>query len=161
MLDFLSVSTSRAFVPRPRRQGVVTQEVDGETLLYVEETHQASCLNGSAARIWALCDGERSLESIAASAKMGPDVVVQAVKQLGDAGLLENAAGLPPAVDLSRRRMLVGAGLAAIPIILMITAPKARAASSQCTPRFSICGPQEPPCCTGTSCQPGPTGTCL
>ncbi len=35
----------RAFVPQPRRRGVVSQEVDGETLLYVEETHQASSLN--------------------------------------------------------------------------------------------------------------------
>jgi hypothetical protein len=68
---------------------------------------------------------------------------------------------LAPGVDLSRRRMLVGVGLAAIPIILMITAPEARAATSQCTPTGSICSPQEPPCCSGSTCTPGPTGTCL
>jgi len=139
----------------------VAQEVDGETLLYVEATHQASCLNGPAARIWALCDGERTVEAIAAGAEMDPDVVQQAVKQLGEAGLLENAAEAPAGVDLRRRRMLVGVGLAAIPIILLVTAPTARAATSQCTPPGSICGPQEPPCCTGSTCQPGPTGTCL
>jgi hypothetical protein len=161
VLGSLSMSTPRAFVPRPRRHGVVTQEVDGETLLYVEETHQASCLNGPAARIWALCDGERTLEAIAAGAKMAPEVVAQAVRELGEAGLLENADGLPPRVNLARRRMLVGVGLAAIPIVLMVTAPEARAASSQCTPGGSICGPQEPPCCTGTTCTPGPTGTCM
>jgi hypothetical protein len=161
VLGWRFMSTPRAFVPRPRRRGVVAQEVDGETLLYVEETHQASCLNGPAARIWALVDGERTVEAIAAGAKMELAVVGQALRELGEAGLVENVDGLVAGVNLARRRMLVGVGLAAIPIVLMVTAPEARAASSQCTPRLSICSPQEPPCCPGSTCQPGPTGTCL
>ena len=43
----------------------------------------------------------------------------------------------------------------AIPIVLMVTAPKARAASSQCTPSGSICSAQEPPCCPGSTCSGG------
>ena len=140
----------------------MAQEVDGETLLYVEATHQASCLNGPAARIWALCDGERTVEAIAAGGGMDPDVVAQAVKQLGEAGLLENGAEAPAGVDLRRRRMLVGVGLAAIPIILMITAPKAaHAASPPCTPLGGECGNGgTQSCCQGLTCSPPVNGTC-
>jgi hypothetical protein len=152
MLAFRCMSSPRAFVPRPRSRGLVSQVVDGETLLYVEETHQASCLNAPAARIWELCDGERTVEAISAGAKLDPDVVAQALRQLGEAGLLENAAGLPPGVDLSRRRMLVGVGLAAIPIILLVTAPEARAAGSLCTPVTDHCDVGLPPCCNKGTC---------
>jgi hypothetical protein len=130
----------------------VSQEVDGETLLYVEATHQASCLNGSAARIWALCDGERSVGAIAAVAKAEPEVVAQALKQLGEAGLLENAGELPPSVDLTRRRVLLGS-LAAIPVILILTVPGAAAAAS-CQPA-GPCTIGGPNCCnTGSACPP-------
>jgi hypothetical protein len=158
VLVSLSMSTPRALVPRPRRQGVVSQEVDGETLLYVEATHQASCLNAPAARIWALCDGERTVEAIASSARMDPEVVAQALKQLGEAGLVENTAGLPPGVDLSRRRMLVGVGLAAIPIILLVTAPEARAAASDCIQPGQACNPTTPDACCSGKCDIGVCG---
>jgi hypothetical protein len=127
-----AMTTRRAFVPRPRRQGVVTQEIDGETLLYVEETHQASCLNPSAARIWALCDGQRTVEAIASGANIDPDVVAHALGHFAESGLLENSPGAADSMSLSRRRVLMGVGFAAIPVILMVTAPKARAAAS-CT----------------------------
>ena len=154
MLQINCMSSVRAFVPRPRSCGVASQEVDGELLLYVGQTHQASCLNASAARIWELCDGDRTVDEIATRAKLEPDIVAHAVKQLGEAGLLENAAGSLGGVDLSRRRMLVGVGLVAIPIILLVTAPSARAASSPCTPTMDACGTEMPPCCTG-SCTGG------
>jgi len=125
------MSFPRAFVPRPRRHGVVSQELDDELLLYVEQTHQASSLNAAARRLWALCDGERPMETIAAEAKLGQDVVVTALKQFSNAGLLENGAELATlsSTNLSRRRVLVGVGLA-VPIILMVTAPGAAAAAS-------------------------------
>jgi hypothetical protein len=150
------MSTPRAFVPRPRRRGVVSQQVDGETLLYVEATHQASCLNAPAARIWALCDGVRTLEQIASNAGLDADVVAQAISDFGEAGLLENDA-TPRAADVTRRRML-GVGLAAIPLILMVTAPTAAHAGSPCTPTGAECGAGVPPCCNGNPCVGG--GTC-
>ena len=140
------MATPRAFVPRPRRQGVVAQEVDGETLLYVEATHQASCLNGPAARIWALCDGERTVEAIAAGASLEPDVVEHALGHFAEAGLLENSPG-DAWMRLTRRRMLMGVGLAAIPIIFLVTAPEARAAAS-CTNGTN--GPPPNAACTPT-----------
>ncbi len=150
--------TPRGFVPRPRRHGIVAQEVDGETLLYVEETHQASCLNGPAARIWALCDGGRTLEAISTEAQMAPDVVERAIRELGEAGLLDNVDELPPSFNRSRRRMLV-AGLAALPVILLVTAPRAAHAGSPCTPNGAECNINTPPCCNNTPCPPA-GGTC-
>ena len=147
----LRMSAPRSFVPKPRRRGVVSEQVDGETLLYVEATHQASSLNGPASRIWALCDGERRLETIADEAKLQPDVVVEALRKLADAGLLENGAEIPP--NLLRRRMLVGMGLAG-PVILMVTAPWAKAAASVCIPKGGDCTANPTGCCTGLNCVP-------
>jgi len=139
----------------------VSQEVDGETLLYVEATHQASCLNGPAARIWALCDGERTVEAIAAGAEMDADVVAHALGHFAEAGLLESSP--PPApLHLTRRRVLMGLGLAAIPIIMMVTAPEARAAAS-CT-NGTNGPPPATPCSATLGCCAGlcniANGTC-
>jgi hypothetical protein len=140
------MSTARAFVPRPLRRGLVSQEIDGELLLYVQATHQASSLNASASQIWAFCDGARSVKHIATETKMTEDVVANAMKQLADAGLLENGAEFPR-VDVPRRRVLVGVGLAA-PIIMMILAPKAAAAASSCVPSGSFCIGAANTCCS-------------
>jgi hypothetical protein len=156
MLKIHAMSSVRAFVPRPRSRGITVQEVDGETLLYVEETHQASCLNASAARIWNLCNGQRNTVDIAAGAGLHPDVVAQVLKEFGHAGLLENSVSSPLAIDVSRRRLLVGVGLAAIPVVLLVTAPKARAAGSLCTPIGDHCDSGTPPCCNNGTCVPGP-----
>lgn len=144
----------RAFVPRLRRRGLVTQEVDGETLLYVEETHQALALNGPASRLWELCDGRRSVEAISVEADLLPEVVLASLGQLADAGLLENSAEIPPRRNMSRRRMLADVAMAAIPVILLVVAPGAAEAcsttgcactqnsdcrSGHCRPRLHIC----------------------
>jgi hypothetical protein len=149
----------RAFVPRPRRERVVTQQVDSDTLLYVGATHQALCLNASAARIWSLCDGEQTVTAIAATTGLEADVVAHALGHFAEAGMLENT---PRTVRrMSRRRALMGIGLVAIPIIFLVTAPEARAAGS-CTTGLNNGGPpcsnNGPFCCTGV-CNEG-TGTC-
>ena len=153
------MSTPRGYMPRPRTQGLVTEVVDGETLLYVEATHQAFCLNAAAARIWGLCNGKRSVTAIAAAVDLDVEVVAHALGHFAESGLLDNA---PDAVaNLSRRRILKGVGLAAIPIILMVTAPEARAAGS-CTTGLNNGGPpcnnSTEFCCTGI-CDEG-NGTC-
>jgi hypothetical protein len=139
--------TPRAFVPRPRRQGVISQELDGELLLYVEENHRASSLNSSASRIWALCDGQRAASAIAVETEVGSDAVLATLRQFADAGLLENGSELP-SVNLSRRRMLGRVGIAG-PVILMVMAPLAKAAAScvvsgTCTPGQTCCSTLNP-----------------
>jgi pyrroloquinoline quinone biosynthesis protein D len=52
---------------RPRRRAdVVLQDVGGEAILIDPHTDEAHVLNGSAARLWQLCDGERTIEGLAA-----------------------------------------------------------------------------------------------
>ena len=147
------------FVPRRRPQGLVTERIEGETLLYVEATHRAFCLNPPAARVWEAIDGRRDVGAIAAQASLDADLVAGTLSEMGEAGLLESIAGLSAArVDLSRRR-LVRAGLVAIPFIVALSVPRAAEAAS-CTaglPSGPRCSPAKP-CCTGI-CNV-PTGTC-
>ena len=52
---------------RPRRRAdIVLQDVGGEAILIDPRTDEAHVLNGSAARLWQLCDGERTLDQLAA-----------------------------------------------------------------------------------------------
>lgn len=51
---------------RPRRRAdIVLQDVGGEAILIDPRTDEAHVLNGSAARLWQLCDGERTLDQLA------------------------------------------------------------------------------------------------
>jgi hypothetical protein len=44
--------------------GFFTEEMDGETLLYRLGAHKAIYLNETAALIWKLCDGTRSVRDV-------------------------------------------------------------------------------------------------
>lgn len=56
---------SCAFLPKVRRQGIITREVDGELLIYDRTCDKAHCLNETAAAIWKLCNGENNVREIA------------------------------------------------------------------------------------------------
>ncbi len=56
--------TDQDFRPR-RRPDIRTEPVGGELVLYDAAGGRAGYLNSSAAAIWALCDGERSVAQIA------------------------------------------------------------------------------------------------
>jgi len=140
---------SSGFVPRRRPSGVVTENLDGEVLLYVEATHKAFCLNSPAARVWEAIDGSSDVAEIARRASLHVDLVGGTLREMGDVGLLEELPTLP-SVDLSRRR-LVRAGLVALPFIVAITVPRAAEAASACTvglPGGAACSPTTP-CCSG------------
>jgi hypothetical protein len=152
------MASSFGFVPRRRPSGLITEHLDGEVLLYVEATHKAFCLNPAAARVWESIDGARDVSGIATRTALDPKLVGSTLREMGEAGLLDQVPDLP-GVDLSRRR-LVRAGLVAIPLILAITVPRAAEAASNCTPGLPAgprCTPALP-CCAGT-CNI-PTGTC-
>lgn len=48
-----------------RRSGVLERDVDEEKILFDQEDNQIHQLNSTAAFIWELCDGNRSIEDIA------------------------------------------------------------------------------------------------
>jgi hypothetical protein len=46
------MKTTRALMPRARRDELVVEELDDETLVYDLERHKARCLNHTAALVW-------------------------------------------------------------------------------------------------------------
>ncbi len=47
-----------------RRDGFLTQELDGEVVLFDPEQTRALCLNATASLIWGLCDGKTTVAEI-------------------------------------------------------------------------------------------------
>ena len=153
------MSVPYRFIPRRRATGLTSEELDGETLLYVEATHRAFCLNPGATRVWGSIDGIRDVAAIARRTSIEPELVGATLREMGESGLLTEIPNLPT-IDLSRRR-LVRAGLVTIPLILAITVPRAAEAASNCT--VGIGGGGQPcttslPCCSG-ACNEN-LGTC-
>jgi len=140
-----------AFVPK-RKDAIVRQLCD-ELLVYDKATNKAHCLNESAAEIWNLCDGKRTVAEIVPllkkKAKAPTDVLWMALLKLEKAGLLQNNVPLSgPVCTLSRReasrRVGATAAALAVPVIASILVPKAEAAVS-CSTLGGVCNPR--PCC--------------
>jgi len=76
-------------------------------------------------------------------------VVIWTIAELEKSALLDGSADAARAA-LSRRALMRTVGLAAIPVILAITAPRARAAVSTCSAVGQPCSTK--PCCAGLTC---------
>jgi hypothetical protein len=128
-----TIYSASGFLPEKRRDDLVTQHVGAETLLYDEATHQAYCLNATAAAVWAACDGVRGVKAVAAAATVAlehpvsEELVEFALVELRRDGLLEARILTESVVFPSRREMLkkLGAGAVLLPSIAMIRAPMA------------------------------------
>lgn len=139
--------------PKARSDQLLVQRTGEDTLVYDERTHRALCLDARAARVWQLCDGTRSEREIAASygeGEAGAAVVCWTLGELEKSGLLEGESASAARAALSRRALMRNVGLAAIPVIMAITAPTARAAVSTCSTSGQECATR--PCCTGFTC---------
>jgi Coenzyme PQQ synthesis protein D (PqqD) len=149
-----------------------------ELLVFDSTTDRAHSLNAAAASVWRACDGTRDIDALAERCGLDPVAVGLALDSLRNCGLLIDFEG--PRV--SRRQALrtaavLGAGIAAVPVIRSIVAPTvAMAASSACVLPGDACT-AEATCCSssfcnshavchpgsarsGTSCVPG-QGSCL
>jgi len=123
--------------PRARQNDLLIQEVLDETLVYDQHTHQAHCLNNSAAIIWKACDGNTSVSALARLVGTDLDndaahlLVANALGELERNGLLMPGA-LPPTPAISRRELIARIGLTALalPLITSIAAPTAAQAQS-------------------------------
>jgi hypothetical protein len=147
--------------PTRRTESLVIEQAGPDTLVYDERTHRAFCLDARAARVWDLCDGQRTEDEITEAYGEGlaaGSIVSWTVNALEQAGLLE-ARGSTPRAALSRRTLIRDVGLAAIPIIMGITAPRARAAHS-CASIGQSCN-NTGDCCPMLHCEPRPgPGVC-
>jgi len=146
--------------PRARRDGLIVQKVEGETLVYDLNRHRAYCLSPAAAVVWESSDGRADLATLARrvgeETKDAADValVELALSDLGRARLLDTAASGSPRI--TRRELVRRAGLAAgISLVASIVAPTAAQAATACT--FAACssGAGTPNCCCDGSGPPG------
>jgi hypothetical protein len=125
---------------------LVVEPMGEELLVFEPATDRAHSLNAPAASVWQECDGTRDVDALAQCCGLDPVAVTVALDSLRSCGLLLDFQG--PRV--SRRQALrkvavLGAGIAAVPVIRSITAPSAAmAASTACIPRQGTC--------TGQSC---------
>jgi len=146
--------------PKARSENLVIQTLPGETLVYDLTTHEAHCLNETAAFVWDKCKGDISIDEIARSVEtrfghaVDADYVRLAVKQLDDKNLLTES-GLGGLAMPSRREAIKKIGLAsaiAIPIVASMVAPQSALASTSCICSSNAdCAPQGG-CLSQTNC---------
>ncbi len=125
-------------LPHARKEGLLIEDVQDETLVYDLDGHKAHCLNKTAALVWKRCDGQKSVRDIAQilTAELGvqtdEQVVWFALDQLGKAHLLQRRIQHPERARLSRRQLIQRVGWAAIavPIVTSLLAPTALAGLS-------------------------------
>lgn len=148
--------------PKARTEGIVVRELHEEVLIYDLTTHRAACLNGTAAKVWRLCDGLRGVKEIrralealsegeafesegeASGLTMGSEgevpeeLVWLALDQLGRIGLLDARVSRPPELaGVSRRELIkrIGLGVAiTLPAVASIVAPTPAQAASRLPP---------------------------
>lgn len=75
-------------LPRKREQGLVVQEMPGETLVYDMDTNKAHCLNEPAARVWNACDGKSTHQDISENSQTEIGVTLQTLNVLREHKLL-------------------------------------------------------------------------
>lgn len=132
--------------PISRRDNIVLQEMEGEVLIYDLGNDKAFCLNETSAFVWQACDGKTSVSEIAQDLNKkfktdaNEDLVWLALDQLKKENLIENGDELPNHfAGMSRREAVRKVGLAsliALPVIMAVAAPTARAAASICGAQY-------------------------
>jgi hypothetical protein len=154
-------------LPQARKEGLLLQELDGELLVYNQQTNRASCLNPTAALVFRLCDGKTTVGQMAARLKIemdlpaGEAVVWLALERLGKAGLLRERPARPEGARLTRRELagrlgLVGGLAVLLPAVTSIVAPTPAQAAT-CIPNGGECNTVQDLCCRPFTCQ-GPLG---
>ena len=139
--------------------------MEDEILVYDLRTHVATCLNASAALIWDLCDGHRSIGDIVnelGSAQVTEHHVVDTLDQLREKDLLEGDATLAvyrDAAPTSRRSFLGHVGQAAAASLVLPAVMSAHVpAAAQVVPPFEDCG--NPAACNPDGTSPNETTSC-
>jgi len=154
-------------LPKARQDKLTVRQLPDETLVYDHLTNKAHCLNHTAGLVWKHCDGKTTVRELAGllQRELGipsaEPVIHLTLDKLARRGLLERVAELP-AVRQDRRKMLRKLALAALPVIMTITAPRAAQAASQAgpTPPPPVCNSTNcTGCCAGTTCVPSGSQT--
>lgn len=151
-------------LPLAREARLIIKELDGEVLVYDLDSDKAHCLNQTAALIWKLCNGKRTVAQLREliereTALASPEEVVWlALDQLEKFRLLESVPSKPPSLAGMKRRQIIktfGIAAVALPVIVSIVSPTAVSAGSKMAPggccdgngncESNSCVPQTPP----------------
>jgi hypothetical protein len=127
-------------LPKARRNQLVRKELGREMLVYDRNSDEAHCLNATAARVWAHCDGRTTVAEMARlledemKTPVADEIVWFALEQLRKSHLLQGSWSTPEQVEqMSRRVMVRRLGIAAavtVPLVTSIIAPTAVAAAT-------------------------------
>jgi hypothetical protein len=148
--------------PKSRKNDLVIQDLEKETLVYDLKTNQAFCLNQTSGLVWQFCNGNNSIADISNLVSkelrilVSEDFVLLALNELKKNNLLENDAQFEQYfTGFNRREIIKRVGFAsmiALPIISTVIAPTAaNAASTNCANVVS-CPPQILCCLPGQVC---------
>jgi hypothetical protein len=144
--------------PLARSEGLITEELDGELLVYDSESNMAHALGAETSAVWRACDGRTDGRGLAGRCDASEEKVRDAVARLGELGLLE---GMQDDRDGDTRRAalrkitIAGVGVASASTISSILVPNAAAQGSCVQPGNCIVPGQT--CCSG---HPIANGTC-
>jgi Coenzyme PQQ synthesis protein D (PqqD) len=131
----------RAMKVERRKEQVLTQTVGDDLVIYDERTQSAHRLNRTAARVWELADGERTIDDLAVALSDetgiadGEDLVLATIAELDKAGLLTRTLA-SPGTPISRRQVLTIAAT----VLPIVTSLSVRNAEANCgTPNGFYC----------------------
>ena len=158
----------KTYFPLARQADILTQEIDGETLVYDLKTNKAVCLNETSFAVWQNCDGTNTLNDISSliekkfGQKVNDELISFAITQLNNENLLESNEIPDQFSGFSRRDVIkrIGFGsMIALPIVAAVTAPMAINAQSCPSPPGSV-GLGQPctedcECLAGLNCSKG------
>lgn len=156
-------------LPNARKDELIVQTLEDETLVYDSKRHRAFCLNRTATLVWDRCDGETSMDQMVSTLNeelgvpANEDMVWLALKQLGTAHLIGETLEAPEALKAngySRRDILKQMGMVGVAVLLptVITMAAPRAAQAATCVQGNACAglPQGTPCgppqCTKICC---------
>src|SRR4051812_7556905 len=123
--------------PKARSKNLAIEEAGDELLVYDEQRDLAHRLNRTSAVVFRHCDGTRSVDDLVAIVATevdevaDEDLVMIALDNLAEAGLLEEFAPREPSeTRTSRRRFIrrvgvMGSAALVLPIVHSIVAPSA------------------------------------
>ena len=114
-----------------RREGVLTERLGDEVVLYDRDADVAHCLQSAAAAVWEHADGSRSDAQIAAATGLEEREVSVALDELREAGLLEEPAPGQTRREATKRILRAGALAAAAPLIYTVAIAPAAAMASE------------------------------
>lgn len=175
------MNTQNQILPMARHDRLVIEELGDELLIYDTTNDRAHTLNRTAAQVWKLCDGKRSVSALAILAAkqlhqpISDQTVWYALEKLGEFQLLVEPVRVPQAMaGISRREFLTKFAVAAavVPVVKTLRIP-ATVDGVSCGGSGSPCSSAGPikitkgkrnapsgslPCCNPLICC---AGTCL